>query len=297
MKVRVLTKFFVSSLVVLSLMILTGCEGDPGPQGPEGQTGTNLINVLGYIYGPTLTDSTPDASISVFNSPSVPSASINNIDLEHRPAPWPGHEGFEFWDDLSISNGESASLLVTYTKLDGNPGTAQASGALPGSFEITSHDTGSVNPISLQSDLTITWSASSGMDAYLVHFSSHYHYTDYLGNQHYGSTYYDSLLITTTITYTPTQIVPNPSEIDTLDYINGGFYIYAVDGPIFQGDIGNVTGEGYGFFLCSTYGGALDFSSDSTSNQAREGKDDEEHIRDFIMERATQILNLSNQFR
>lgn len=156
---------------VVLLKGLVGCKGPTGPQGPEGPT-ASLIYVLGGVeLELSLFEPTPDARVKVTNSPGIPSVKINDIEvpLWSQYPPY-SYEDLMYRDDsFPISAGDSAKLLVNYTKLDGNSGIAQAKVVLP-DLEITSHLISSWFPISVGDSVTVTWT-SRGTNAHWIDFA------------------------------------------------------------------------------------------------------------------------------
>jgi hypothetical protein len=290
MKTMAVTRLSVLSLVALMPLLITGCEGEQGPQGltgsqgSEGPPGLDIITVSGYLEGPNVWDSLSDAEVWIGNSPSIPSVSISGHKLDYD---WFNGEDMEFENfDLPISPGDSAALRIEYTKLDSSTGTARASGTLPGSFGIESHDTTSIFLIPVGSSLTVSWTVSPGADGYATWFDLSYSYYDSLGVEHVFDFNLDTLLTGNYLTISSDQMFPDTVNIDSLNYSWGHFDVEAVNGPMQSGDMGNVSGDGMGLFYCFTDGGNLDLGVGGTVYRPMSGKDHLERIREFVSIRA-----------
>ena len=255
-------RFFILSFLVAatSLTVIVGCEGPEGPQGPAGPV---LVYVVARVDVPGYRSYSSYARVEVYNSPGIPSVNINDILLYRRDPSYFSHT------DFPISEGDSAELLVTYTKTDGNPGIAQANIVMPEPFEITVPDT-SRDTISFGDSIIVGWSSSEGAEIYSLEFYFQFYYVDTSGTQQ--SFYYsiDTLLTDTLIVFPPSVLFPSAGEIDSMMYGYGNFEIWAVNGPIRENDFGNITGDGIGFFTGNTLGGNLRIycnSSDSLANE------------------------------
>ena len=134
------TTITVMIVIIVALCAgLIGCKGSKGPQGPQGPPGTLLAHVTGVVETATAWDSDGNADVVVLWTHDVPEVWINDIRLSFDPTQV-GPRIFRHYD-LPISAGDSAMLVATFTKLDGDPGTAQAGIKMADQFEITSHDT------------------------------------------------------------------------------------------------------------------------------------------------------------
>lgn len=275
------------AMVVFLLIGLIGCEGKKGPAGPQGPPGPSLIYIVGGVS--TLTPWSvwsANAHISVFNSPAVPRVMINDIRISNRGE-------LDFYNySFPIFAGDSAKLVVTYRKPDGDSGTAQANIRLPGQFEITSHDTSSVDAIPVGASLSVTWSPSNGADAYSVYFHFDYYYEDTIGSSlkyfHFDC---DTLLTDTSITFAPSVLFPNSGEIDTILSGYGQFSVSAIEGPWQEGADGNVLGDGRGFFYGWTFGGSFEFWEGGSTYLGGKGEEPTNRFREFL-EKRREALNL-----
>ena len=280
----------------MSVMILIGCQGpegplgpqgEEGPQGPEGEEGPTLINVLATLSGPQPPANTDYAiQVKIYNFPTIPCVTLNDILLPNKMG--------KFWFINSFAQfapGDSASLVIDYTMLDGIEGTARAQAVLPEQFELTSHDTSAVAPINWGFDFPVTWTTSEWTDFYKIDFHLGIEYDDTLGTRNFLEYYLDSLVTDTVITIPTSQIFPPREEVDTL-YVNEGyFYIDAYNGPGFPGDEGNVAGDGFGFFFGCTYGPKLEIEATGVLSEPREedGAGDRNALRQaFLFERGRQ---------
>lgn len=297
-KKRVIWAIVLPTVSVIGFM---SCKGPTGPQGPEG---SSLIYIIGSVAAPTPLHSTAHAYVRVSNTPVIPTVTINgtSLPLASRPPYVPGHYGeiIEFKNNnFPISTGDSAKLLVTYTRPNGNPGRAEANIILPG-LEITSHDTSSDITIPFGESLTITW-ISHGADAYRSVFYLCYAYYDTLG--HYCSFEYrvDTLFTDTSITFFADELFPNLGIIDSIGYSSGHFNISAIAGPWHEGAEGNVTGDGIGFFYGCTWGGHLSVTVSGSEYLEWERKNPTTDCRDLMEEckeaQCTLIPSLSTQRR
>lgn len=188
----------------------------------------------------------------VYHAPEIPSVTVNGVQI-----PWDLDNKWFQERDFDISPGDTAELLVAYTKSDGSPGSAQSVIKVPDHFEITSHDTSLIDSLPIGGDLGVTWSSSDGADAYSVYFSIRYYYYDTTGSDRYFYYMLDTLFADTSITFASSLLFPNANEIDSLDDGFGNLDVTAVSGPIGPGAEGNITGDGIGFFHGWTYGADL----------------------------------------
>jgi hypothetical protein len=254
---------------VCLLVAIGGCEGPEGPQGPPG---TSPVYINGWIQPHTSLDSSSHAEVEVYNIPEIPNVEINGIPIPLQYSfSWRIPYRFVHLD-LPISAGDSTELLVTYTELDGSSGIAKAGVISPGPFEITSSDT-SYDTIAVGDSLAVRWSQSDGADIYLVRFDFQFRYTDTSGISERFYCTIDTLMSDVCITFSPTELFPPIAEIGSVEVANGHFQIWAINGPAKEGDEGNITGDGMGFFNGWTSGGSLYIlvgGSDSLVNEAEE---------------------------
>lgn len=271
-------------ILLAGLILFTGCEGPEGPQGSVGPEGPLLINVLGQIEAPTEWDPTPDAEIYIQNAHSIPSVKVNSQQI-----PFNGWEDFRmvFYDNnIDISIGDTANLVVNYTNLDGDSCTAQASTVLPGNFNIISHNPEETVYISQGDNLFISWNPSEGAEGYQVYFYLDYHYYDTEGNnEHYWFGYY-KYVTGTSINFTAEQLFPEDLNIDYITYGWGDFDVGAVSINLAEGAMGNVTGDGYGFFVGWANGDELDIEIAGTKSivkKENKKSDSKKKFLEYIM--------------
>lgn len=255
----------VSVAAIGILLFLIGIIACEGPQGPSGSEGTPRVYVTGELQSnvwfpliPTGFTTCSDpivASVQVTDAPSIPSVTINGVacDLVNIEG-----DNFIFYNyDLPVTLGDSAHLSVNYTKSDGGDGLAESDIIMPGPFAITAPDTSSTVEIPLGSDLTVNWTPSQSADVYVFDFYLYCSYYDTLGEWSFHNYNLDSLLIDTTITIQAGDLFPNEVEIDSLIGGSASLYLYAQHGPWQEGALGNITGDGIGFFYGLTFGNYL----------------------------------------
>jgi hypothetical protein len=234
-----------TSILALLAVLLSNCEG---PQGPQG---TTLPTIQGSIHIYESPGFSPNVSVSVKNVPEVPSVTINGVQVPLDLNPTGSFNFHQF--GFPISKGDLAELLVTFVKLDGTSGVAQAEVTVPGDFEITSHDPDTSLAVSTGDSLTFTWTSSEAADAYWVDFYIHYHYESITGPNVLFSYNIDTTWTDTTITFTTATLFPDLDEIESIIPRSGGWFkLRAVAGPWLEGDLGNVAGDGIGIFYAKT---------------------------------------------
>jgi hypothetical protein len=270
---------------VASVIGFMNCKGPTGPEGPESPS---FIYVTGGVEAPTPWDSTGDAYVEVSNTSEIPVVMINGIQLHLK---YPFHTSLFYGSpDFPISAGDSANLLVWDGKVGANSRTAQANIRVPSQFEITSHDTSGIVTIVVGEELTLTWSSSSGAGNYWIDFYLDYDYRDTLGNEKQFCYSMDTLPTNTSITFSPSQLFPNMGEIDTILGSFGDFRISATHGPCQEGEEGNVTGDGMGFFVGWTYGGDLRIQVSGSEYVARTEQQSRLWLQEFISEKAKSTI-------
>lgn len=234
-----------TSVIAFLVIAFVACEG---PQGPQG---TTLPTVTGSIYIYESPSFSPNVSVSVENVPAIPSVTTNGIQI---PIILSFTDHFYFRQyNFPISKGDLAELAVTFTKLDGSVGVAQATVTVPGDFEITSHDPDTSLAVSLGDSLTFTWTSSEAADAYLVDFYIHYHYELITGPNVLFSYNIDTTWTDTTITFTTATLFPDLDEIESILPRSGGWFkLTAVAGPWLEGELSNVSGDGIGLLNAKT---------------------------------------------
>ncbi len=252
-------RFFILSFLVAAafLTVIVGCEGPEGPQGPPGPAQVYIVGWIKNNGGDYLTGM---SLVETYNLPEIPHVMINDTQIHYDPGPPPVPAiPLRFIDyDLPIVAGDSAKLSVSYTRLDGYPGIAQANIMMPGPFEIILPDT-SFDTLAVGDSLIFRWTSSEGVDVYLIDFYLHYSFADTADSMRMFYQSFDSLMADTSIIFPTTQLFPDLGEIDSIVYSSGRFHLWAINGPIQEGEQGNVTGDGFGFFCGWTRGGYFSF--------------------------------------
>jgi hypothetical protein len=156
--------------------------------------------------------------------------------------------------DLSVSPGDSIHLSVNYIQSNGDSACAEANLMLPGPFTITFPDTATTMQVIVGSDITFGWTPSVGADAYNVVFAFVYCYYDTLGSPGIVEFIVDTLIADTMITFDSAHLFPNAAAIDSISENLSGAVIWAKSGPWQGGEMGNVTGDGTGYFHGTTFG-------------------------------------------
>lgn len=278
----------ITGFVLLALsMGFLGCKGPVGPAGPDGSPGPSFIYVSAGVEGPTAWDTTSNVMVYVYNSPVNPGVEVNGIAIPFQGFQY-GSYTFEDWN-FPISPGDTAGLVVTYTKVGGGPGTAQGSAVLPGQFAIASHDTSILVNIAHGTGLTVMWTSSGGADAYMVDLYLDYDYIDTLG---FSKSFYcdiDTFVTNTFIVFGPSELFPNEGEINFITSSWGYFDVSAITGPYQEGMDGNVTGDGVGLFYGYQYGGGLNIGASSPSNLATKKEEPRNRLQELIEERARKL--------
>lgn len=274
----------VEAIVFAMVVFGIGFIGCKGPVGPQGQEGPSLIYVLGGTDSPRGYDITYDVRVRVFNIPTVPTVKVNDKVLPHN---WP-EAYLEFVDeDFPICAGDSAELLVTYTKLNGGSGTALANVVVPGQFEITSHEPYSIVVIPAGTGMSLTWSPSDNADVYQSSFMLYYGYSDTHGNEKEFRYSLDTLITETSVTFPASELFPNIDEIDRIRWSGGSFWVWAMAGPWQEGTEGNVMGDGIGFFCASSYGGYIEIHVSGSKCLTIRNEGFENCLQRFLMDKVS----------
>ena len=234
--------------ILLTIVVIIGCEGLEGPAGPPG---TAPVSIIGTITYPYWSDSLSHVFIDVSGTSSVPSLLINS-----NPCGIYYHtysNSFRFMDYYyQLYDGDSINVEVHFTRSNGEPGLADAHLMLPGLFGITSHDPNTNSSHLWNEGIIIDWSSAQGVEIYDIFLSSYVHYVDTSGADETYSYSLDSVMMATSITATSDCLFPPPAEVDSLKYGDLYFRVKAVCGPWQEGDPANVTGDGTGFITAFT---------------------------------------------
>lgn len=263
-------KKLLTLAIPLVLLVFVGCKG---PAGPEGPACPEKIYVMGEV------SYRGNADVEVYFSPVIPWVTVNQETLDLYM-----FYGADIWyrDSISINPGDSLHLKVDWTK-----GVATASSWVPGSFEVTSHDTSQMVYIPVDSAFTVTWSTSNHADFYRVDFYIGYEYIDTLGNYRWFYLEKDTCVTSTSITFPASQLFPGDLDSVTYAYSWGDFDIWAMNGPMLEpGSEGNVKGDGSGFFWCESYGGDLDIQIEGTKAKAKREEPTKEELMKKWFEKA-----------
>jgi hypothetical protein len=236
--------------MAMFLLFVIGCEGDRGPAGPAGVSPIYIFGRVETPYPPG-EDTTGDAFVTVEGLDIVPSVSINNIPIAYQP----GGAPLYFEDrDFHIFAGEQAVLEVKWISHDGDSLFAMSNLILPDSFSIISPDPESFT-LQLGDSITIQWSSSLGASAYYYEFSVGYDYYDASGNFHSFSFRDHSITVNTHLVLSGSELFPDLVLIDSLQSVGWvQIEVWAISGPVFEGDWGNIEGNGIGFFKGWTFG-------------------------------------------
>ena len=269
------------TVVIIALIAIMGCKCSDGPEGPAGPEGPTAIFVTGYIYD---YDTYSAGYVRISAIPNVPSVDISdNALILERTSYYNCLSYYNY--ELPLIQGDEAQLTIDYTKINGTSGTAGSNITLPGEFEYTSHEPDSTIILSLGDSLEVEWAASSDANGYYIYMSLYYRYLDTLGAYHYVSVGLDTAITDTGIFFPSSRIFPNQNEIDTITWVDSysGIHVYAISGPLFPGDDGNITGDGIGRFNGLNYGGRLNLDLEGAGLLAGQSEDPKEKLQEFII--------------
>jgi hypothetical protein len=244
-----------------------------GPAGPPGQVKLYITGEIEKYPHWSIPDSFYyDEDVYVANAEVIPSVKINNQELK-----WDGW--FSYDGEFPLTSGADYNLVVA-----AGIKTATASVKLPGDFSITTPASGYVLPKG--QSLNVSWNSASYADFYRGYLSINYSYRDTSGNYRYFYYSGDTILSGTSITYPSNLLFPNLSEIDSIRYGYGYFYVYAFDGPaLTPGTSGNVTGDGIGFF----WGKQARRCSFDVGNAKKTSKEDTERLRKEALKKSEEL--------
>ena len=241
-----------AALWLLISLSLLGCEGDEGPAGPPG---TPTIYISGKVaaepsmwpYGPPPYPTW--ATLQVSDLPSIPEVAVNGTALPINYVTGDQISFLEF--DLPVEPGDSVHLSVNYVDADSNPRQAWADILLPEAFSIILPDTAWNLQIPWAEDLELHWEASGGADAYWFYFNLYASY--WVAGEHQSSfCWLDTTIADTHLTIPLTLYLPDTSLMDSADGGMGELKIVAQNGIWQEGELGNIQGDGDGFFYART---------------------------------------------
>lgn len=243
------------SIAIIGIGMFIGCEGDQGPAGPQGpigpigpqgQPGEAVPFITGTISAPRHTVNWDEvygsADFYVVKAPSLPAVTVNSIpvdlDLQFPDGKLTYHSG-----DLPITGGNNAVVGVSYKKTDLSDALAQGSVTVPGDFSITG-DSVKVGPADT---LHLDWMPSNGADGYFISLRVFVAYVDTSDSNH-GLTFEMDTVVTDTTFEQPADVFfPDTSGLAGYVSYDAQLDLSAVSGPLYSGDAGNITGDGYGF--------------------------------------------------
>ncbi|MBD3179139.1 MAG: hypothetical protein GF417_05820 [Candidatus Latescibacteria bacterium] len=248
----------LSMLVLVSIAACTGEDGAVGPQGPAGpvEPGINGLvvrnNYEDYYEREELIDL--QALVNVTNAPGVPSAFINGEELPYNMEGMIYASGFSFWNGVFLDMGDDATLRVDYQK-GGDSKTAGATVAVPDTFDLISPAGTAI--ITQAGSFDVEWESAPGAEKYWLMIDYDGEYVDDDGYVISFYRYMSRYVTGTSFTLNGSEIYPDRDDIDYYNSFGGSIYIYAVSGPIEEGDDFNITGDGTGRFTgiteCSRY--------------------------------------------
>ena len=261
---------FFAIAVILSGMLLSGCEGDQGPQGPigptgaggpQGETGEMAPFITGIVAAPRVTgDGEEDfasAAVTVSKIPSLPRITINGFALGGNPES--GQPLLDYLiSDLPIIDGDNANLRVTYSTSGGDSAVAQAAVIVPKDFEIF----GNTQDIGYHDTLRLDWTASGSADGYFVSLQTHLLYFDSTDAIREFRFRLDTVVADTLFEIPGGMLLPDSTITRGYSSTDASLSVSAVSGPVFPGDAGNVQGDGRGFFWGWNHGQPLSLTLD-----------------------------------
>jgi hypothetical protein len=271
----------IVGLLLVATMTAAGCSNEE-VAGPAGRDGIPDAFVVGYIMqtdvfltsGTQATAAAPaelfqcTSRVTISNVLSLPGVSINGTELIPESMPrinssapsvifdpaeipllafGPMGGGLSYYGTIWIDEEENAHLVVEFGRPDGSTGTAEATVCVPDYFSILDvSNGGQITPVS---DVTAEWSSSEGAEKYYIYGSYSCSYRNLSAEVVYTSFWSDTVVTDTTFVFQGDELFPSPPDLDYHISLDGYVYITAVCGPIETGDIGNVTGDGAGFFV------------------------------------------------
>lgn len=256
-------KLFIPLLIMSTALYFIGCEGSRGPQGAASE---NPVFINGSISSMPYSSMYPNqinANLNIVCSPSNASAYINELPMksgamgENSPMGLP-----YYYRDLPLSLGDSVHLQVQYESAAGDTVEAWADIVIPGDFEVTAPDT-YYYILTPGEDLQISWTPSTGADAYSVLLRLQYQYLNLQGDTvKYAESWVRICDDDTVEVFDAELLFPDTSDIDYLTTFEGLIGVDAINGPYSEGQPGNVLGEGIGFFSSTVRAANCDYYFD-----------------------------------
>lgn len=126
-------------------------------------------------------------------------------------------------------------------------GNAFSRVVMPGNFNMTLPPERYI--LGLDSTLTVSWQRSSAAQWYWLEVDVDYEFEDSLGTWSDCELSLDTMLTDTVVTLEPRRLFPSGMKIARLLEGDGSAMVWSGNGPAIEpGDIGNVRGDGFGFF-------------------------------------------------
>ena len=235
---------FASLAAVLALL---GCQG---PQGPPGMTVEPPAYVSGFVTFWSGDTNGAYASVSLQNASNIAAITVNGlpIPVDLYGGGFPNYNA----DNLALAPGDSAHLLINFTQLDGQPGSARADLKTPGAFEILTPDS-ILDSLEFADTLNLAWSSSEGAEAYWVLFVLSFSYFDTIGFSHFEYESNQFLSYDTAFTVLPSSFVPDSVVMDSVYGFWGYIQLQALSDWFDIGEAGNVSGDALGYLRSNYY--------------------------------------------
>jgi len=229
---KYICKALASAFILMSINCGTNSTGDD----PK-------IGVYGTIYPCQPDTSATCVSLTVTNSPSIPSVVINGTEYEY----FDNYIYFRFnaWD-IDVEPGGKVSIDVYFTSSNQLQSVAGVDIFYPGNFELLTLENSIVDTMRLGEDYFLDWTTSENADGYPVtvqYWYSYYNSANEWFNSHYSL---DTIMIESELTLSSSFLYPDLEEVYDFYGGDGRIDIYAATGPMLAGEPGNVEGDGFG---------------------------------------------------
>ncbi|HER43744.1 MAG TPA: hypothetical protein ENO08_04725 [Candidatus Eisenbacteria bacterium] len=267
-------------LLLAAVMAAVGCS-DEEVAGPAGRDGIPDAFIVGYVSqmemflnsGPEAAAAAPSelvecsSRVSVSNVLSIPGVWVNGTELLSQSGPMatsyapsivddpveypllaiePVGGGLSYYGTVWIDEEENAHLVVEFARPDGSTATAEATVCVPGYFSILEVTNG--GNITPTSNVMAEWNSADDAERYYIYWSYSCSYRNLSEQTVYMYGRSDTVIADTTYIFQGEDIFPSPPDLDYFLSLDGYAYITPACGPIDTGDLGNVTGDGEGFF-------------------------------------------------